>query len=506
MELTALGLLAVQFALLGVFGFFSAFNYLYGFASLWKPSIRRTTPSGARTAVVIVAYNERHVLEGTLRAVDQLTYPNKLVVLADDSTDPEIVANNLELARARGARKVQEHGLTQTVNCDGVLSETPIEIWESPDFILLRRPGNVGFKAGSLRKVVECLQERNIATMYLLDADWRPQPDALERTHEVLEAYDDVAFVQTKRVSDRSDMNLFQKYVALHEEGCYYVDFEGRQVLDHPTLFSGCCTLLRLEAVQEVGGFTPGHLTEDLDLSDRLWVKGWKGIYLGDVVNYGEVPFTYDDFRRQQERWAAGSARSLRENIGAILKTDKLTCVQKLSAVRQNAYFTSTLFTGLALVIGVGTVLWLMTCWGSYAVECYLLMLETVRVPFFFFVYWCVLANFVEPLIMILVKKREYSEIFHLPMSFWYAWSNLYTYIAGNLKGLFAVELDWFRTPKFDRRHVGRLARVPTTVRVLNACTCVAFLVLYFWEGWNFGWFDEFALLWLPAFFLASLG
>jgi cellulose synthase/poly-beta-1,6-N-acetylglucosamine synthase-like glycosyltransferase len=75
------------------------------------------------------------------------------------------------------------------------------------------------------------------------------------------------------------------------EEGCYYIDFEGRQVLGHPTLFSGCCTLFRLDAVARVGWFTAGHLTEDLDLTDRLWLDGWKGVYLEDVINYGEVPF-----------------------------------------------------------------------------------------------------------------------------------------------------------------------------------------------------------------------
>jgi len=298
-----IALLIVQALLLGLFSFFSFFNYLYGIASLWKSNIRRVKPSGKKVAVVVVAFNEKYVLKNTIKACDSLTYENKITVLADDSTDPEVIESLRNYAKSRGCRLLQNHFFTQELtDKNGHIQEAPIEIWESPEFILFHRPANVGFKGGSLKKVCHYLDNRNIDLMYLLDADWHPQSDALERTLEVLEANDNAAYVQTKRVSFPKGMNLFQKYVTLIEEGCYYVDFVGRQNLGHPTLFSGCCTLFRLDAVNRVGGFTPGHLTEDLDLTDRLWLHNWKGIYLEDVINYGEVPFTYDHYRRQQER------------------------------------------------------------------------------------------------------------------------------------------------------------------------------------------------------------
>lgn len=226
---------------------------------------------------------------------------------------------------------------------------------------------------------------------------------------------------------------------------------------------------------------------------------------MGSVVNHGEVPFTYEHFRRQQERWAAGSARALREFFWPILKTDQLGWFAKLSAIRQNAYFTSTLFTGIALIVGIITITWLTVYWNTYSAEYYLYLFSIIKEPFLVLVYACILANFVEPLIMILVKKRSYEELFHLPMSFWYAWSNLHTYIAGNIKGLFNLKLEWFCTPKFNRDNVGHLPRIPTSMRMLNIFTFVAFLGFYFSEGWVFGWHDEFALLWLPAFLIASV-
>ena len=87
MAWTAIFFLVSQGLLLSLFAFFASFNYLYGIASLWKPRFRRVQPSGKTVAVVIVSFNEQYVLEETIRACDALTYPNKLTVLADDSTD-----------------------------------------------------------------------------------------------------------------------------------------------------------------------------------------------------------------------------------------------------------------------------------------------------------------------------------------------------------------------------------------------------------------------------------
>jgi cellulose synthase/poly-beta-1,6-N-acetylglucosamine synthase-like glycosyltransferase len=506
MALPAIILLTVQCSLLCVFSFFLFFNVLYGIASLWKPRIKRTQPSGKTVAVVIVSFNEKYVLEGTIAACDRLSYPHKLTVLVDDSTEPYVVETLRQLAVARGCKKVGHHSFFQEIeDGSGRKRQEPIEIWESPNFVFFHRPANVGFKGGSIQKVLGYLESRNIDLMYLLDADWHPQPDALERTLEVLEAEKDIAFVQTKRITFPKGLGQFQKYVTLAEEGCYYVDFEGRQVLGHPILFSGCCTLFRLDAVTRVGGFTPGHLTEDLDLTDRLWLDGWRSVYAGDVINYGEVPFSYDHYRRQQERWTAGSARACREFFWPILTSSKLRWIDKLSALRQNAYFTATLFTSIAILFGMTFILWLTMFWNTYAAEYYLYVIGTIKVPFVILVYWCILSNFIEPVVMIVFKKRRCRELLHLPMMVWYQWSLIPTYVLGNIKGLFNLELGWFRTPKFVRDQVGRLPGVPASVRALNLCTCVMILGFYFSEGWIFGWFDEFALLLVPAFLLASL-
>ena len=505
MAWSAIILLIIQFSLLAIFCFFAFFNYLYSIASFSKPKIRRVQASRRRIAVVIVSFNEKYVLEETIRACQKLSYRNKVIVLADDSNDPEIVQKYRRFAKSRGCRRVERCQFFQEMEDESTgPCKEPIEIWESQWFVYFHRPRNVGFKGGSLKKVHQYLDHCGIELMYLLDADWHPQKDALDRTLEVLEAGNDIAFVQTKRISPPEGMNLFQKYVALHEEGCYNVDFPGRQVLGHPILFSGCCTLLRLDAIAEVGYFTPGHLTEDLDLTDRLWLNGWRGVYLEDVVNYGEVPFAYDHLRRQQERWAAGSARCLREYLWRVLKYRKFNWFERLSVVRQNSYFAGNLITAGAFLLGIVTVAWIGRFWNTYSVEYYLYVMEFCRIPFVVLVYLCVFSNFIQPLITILFKRRTYSDLIHLPMSIWYAWSNLITYFIGNIRGLFRLNLDWFCTPKFIRGREEKRAGMPLSIRILNFCLFVAFLSFYFYEGWAFGWIDGFSLLWLPAFFLAN--
>ena len=97
----AYSFLFLQTLLLMFFMGFSFFNYLYGIASLGSPTIRRVKQSQRTVAVVIVSFNEKYVLEDTLRCCEALSYPNKIIILADDSTDPLVIENTRTLARNR---------------------------------------------------------------------------------------------------------------------------------------------------------------------------------------------------------------------------------------------------------------------------------------------------------------------------------------------------------------------------------------------------------------------
>src|SRR4051794_39097369 len=138
----------------------------------------RTEP---KVAVVIACFNERDVIADTVAACEQLSYPQATVVVADDSRDPDTVALLRGMARDRGATPVP--------------AGPGVEVHSGPGFVLFHREENAGFKAGSLKALEGYLHDAGFEYMYLLDADWRPQRDALERCLELFAA-PDIAFVQ----------------------------------------------------------------------------------------------------------------------------------------------------------------------------------------------------------------------------------------------------------------------------------------------------------------------
>ncbi len=500
--------MVAQALVLAGFCFFAYHNYLYSAASLTEFRHEKQSCAEEPVAVVIVSFNEGDILERTIESCLEMTYENKLILLADDSNDPDVLARmRLLIDRFRCVRN-DDCDLVQTVQrADGKEISQHIEIWESESLVYLHRPSNKGFKGGSLRVVHEYLKARGIQAMYLLDADWRPQPDAIERTLEVLRANPALAFVQTKRVTNRQNLSLFQRYIMINEEACYHVDFQGRQVMGHPILFSGCCTLIDLKQVAAVNGFSgDSHLTEDLDLSNRLWVNGLSGAYLSDVVNVGEVPLCYGDFARQQKRWAIGTARALRDYTPGVLTSPHLGWTDKLSILRQNAYFSCALLTTAALAIGVATIIWLILQPNSYASELYLARVTKYSIEINTVIILCAISTAIGSLVSLLRSSERRRDLIHLPMSIWIGWSITHVYAVGTLLGLLRRPHEWFRTPKRSQENRRTTSSRSWKSQALYLGVAAVFMALYAIEIRYLAWFDVFAFVWIPAYSLVGLG
>ncbi len=450
-------------------------------------------------AVVIVSFNERTVIADTVAACEQLTFANRTVIVGDDSDDPETVDLLRRLARARGCRRVDR--------TDG---DGEAELWESERFVLFHRRHNAGFKAGNLKAMEGYLRLRGFDYLYLLDADWRPQPDALERCLETIAAAPDAAFVQTKRLYHYGRRDHFQRCLAINEEACYLADLPGRQRLGQMILFSGCCTLFDLPALQAVGGFRAGHLTEDIDLSNRFYLAGYRGIYLEDVANVGEVPPNYRAFRRQQERWASGSARTCREFLRPVLASG-LDPATKSSLLRQNAYFAVALVVEAAIVWNVAAfgISWLAARAGTATFRPGRLawVLTAATPP----VLLATLASSALPLVVTVVKKREWINLLYLPMATWLAYSVLHTYALASIGGWRNTRQTWVVTPKTNRRQVTVAVRSARWMRLLNLATLALLLLTYLGSLHGSGDRSEqvlitaFALLWIPSLTIATL-
>lgn len=488
----ALLLFTLQLLLLGYFLYFAFFNYLYAIASFFYRAPDKKRISGKRIAVVIVSFNEKEVMMETLRACEQLTYPNKVILVGDDSNDGETYPLLADWIQKRGGKQTPGHFVNR--------HHKNADIWQTPDgkLMVFHRHTNAGFKAGNLKEVTKLLKRLGIEYMYLLDADWQPQPDALELALSELESNDNLAYVQTRRLHYNRLSGIFQHAASLSEETEYEVELIGRQVMRHPILFTGCCTLFRLRAIEDAGGFTPGHLTEDIDLTNRLYLRGWHAAYLPGVSNQGEIVPSYPALVRQQERWAQGSARSFKDFVRSVINSVHMTVGQRFSLVRQNMYYTTALAIELSIALALIIVVWLALVPESYQANLFILYMSRIGRPYQWLL-MIALASNIFPITIAILKRRHYHEIFFVPFSTWLSWSLIHTYFWANVKGLAGVQSNWFKTPKTSGKKMNVVVRRSSFRLIINLLSSLAFALIYGLEWSYYGYLDPYAYFWVPA-------
>lgn len=481
-------LISLQIGLLCYFSYFAAYNYLYSIASLFNPNYKKTKISGKKVAVIIVSYNENRVLFDTITACEKLSYENKVIIVGDDSNDGITYPQLKKTALRKGCT---------------IIKTEDAEILQSEKFVVIHRFDNKGFKAGNLKLAEKYLRKNNIEYFYLLDADWHPQKDTIEKCLEVLEADSRMAFVQTNRVSHTGNSHL-QNFCALNENGCYMVDLPGRAVLNEPILFTGCCTLFRLDALEKVDGFKPGHLTEDIDLTNRLYLEGYKGAYLPYVKSIGEVPPNYKSLRKQQERWTMGSVRAFKDYFWKIIFSKKLNIKEKSGLLRQNSYFTTSVGIEASIILAFAATFLLLAHSDNYQAGLYLHYLSKISSPFSTIVLLALMSNFI-PLVITMIKNKEYGEMIFMPFAAFLSWSLVHTYFIANIKGIFNIKQGWFLTPKTNKKDIKVKLESSQKYRIANAVTLFALLFIYGSEWVALGTVDIYAYFWIPALVLGTL-
>jgi cellulose synthase/poly-beta-1,6-N-acetylglucosamine synthase-like glycosyltransferase len=242
--------------------------------------------------VQLPIYNEMYVVKRLVRAVAHLDYPrDKLhIQVLDDSTD-----ESTWLARAC-VEQYRAQGL---------------------DIVLLRRQDRQGYKAGALAEALKTAQGEFLA---IFDADFVPAPDFLKRTIPHLVANPGLGFVQTRWSylnANYSSLTLAQT-IAL--DGHFVVEHLARNRNGLLMNFNGTAGVWRTQAIRDSGGWQSDTLTEDVDLSFRAQLAGWRALYLPDVEAPAELPPQMAAFKRQQARWATGAAQCLVKLAGALLR------------------------------------------------------------------------------------------------------------------------------------------------------------------------------------------
>jgi cellulose synthase/poly-beta-1,6-N-acetylglucosamine synthase-like glycosyltransferase len=122
-----------------------------------------------------------------------------------------------------------------------------------------------------------------------------------------------LCFVQARWGHANRELNWLTRVQGLLLDSHFAVEQEGRFRAGLPMSFNGTAGVWRREAIEHAGGWTGDTLTEDLDLSVRCALKGWRGAFAGDVVAPGELPETAAAWRAQQARWTKGHAQCARK-------------------------------------------------------------------------------------------------------------------------------------------------------------------------------------------------
>ncbi len=242
--------------------------------------------------VQLPIFNEIYVVERLLKSVSELDYPRDRlqIQVLDDSTD-----ETREL----------------TSSCVQRLSA------EGFDVELIHRVNRVGFKAGALEEGLASARGEFIC---ILDADFVPQPELLKSTiHFFTDAK--VGMIQTRWGHINRAYSLLTRVQAMFLDGHLLLEQVARSRSGRFFNFNGTAGLWRKSCIQESGGWQHDTLTEDLDLSYRAQLEGWKFVFLTDVVTPAELPVDMNGFKSQQHRWTKGSIQTCKKLLPRIWRS-----------------------------------------------------------------------------------------------------------------------------------------------------------------------------------------
>lgn len=278
-------LIALYFACLVLLSLFSAHRYimLYFYYRYRPKSSARLAALEQlpRVTLQLPLFNERYVVERLLQSVAQIDYPaDKLQVqILDDSTD-----ETREIARER-SEELRKRGLN-------------VE--------LIQRSDRTGYKAGALQNGLKSATGEFIA---IFDADFVPSPDFLR---QALPHFADprVGLVQLRWEHLNRHYSFLTRLQSIMLDGHFVIEHAARHYAGRFFNFNGTAGIWRKDAIADAGGWQHDTLTEDLDLSYRAQLRGWKFVYVPAVTAPAELPVEMNAFKTQQHRWTKGSIQT----------------------------------------------------------------------------------------------------------------------------------------------------------------------------------------------------
>jgi len=271
-------------------------------------------------SVQIPLFNEMYVAERIIDSVCELNYPKDLleIQVLDDSTDEtyDIVKKKVEEKKADGF-----------------------------DISHIHRTDRTGYKAGALKAGLEIAKGEFIA---IFDADFIPKKSFLKKTMRYF-SNDEIGMVQTRWEHLNEDYSVLTKVQALALDGHFVIEQSVRNKSGFFINFNGTGGIWRKECIFDAGNWNDDTITEDLDLSYRAQLRGWKFIYLRDFTTPAELPAEINALKAQQFRWTKGAIETSKKMLPLVWKS-KLPLRVKLQStfhLTNNIVFPFILLAGI---------------------------------------------------------------------------------------------------------------------------------------------------------------
>jgi len=245
-----------------------------------------------KVTVQLAVFNEYNVVERLIAAVTELDYPkDKLEIqVLDDSTDHTKDLVDVTVARYK------KLGF---------------------DIYSLHRIDRRGYKAGALEEGLRVVKGEFVA---MFDADFVPDPDFLIKAVPYFKD-NNIAFIQGCWTHLNRSSSLLTQVQGILLDGHFVFEHTVRHRSNAFFNFSGTAGMWRVSAIEDAGGWQHDTITEDADLSYRAQLKGWRGVYLKDLLVPAELPTDVNAFKSQQHRWAKGNAQVIRKLMPTIWKS-----------------------------------------------------------------------------------------------------------------------------------------------------------------------------------------
>jgi len=431
--------------------------------------VRAPLPEPASWPVVTIqlpVFNERYVIERLLDAAAAVDYPRDRfeIQVLDDSTDEtsEIAASKCAELRARGV-----------------------------DVVHLRRRDRAGYKAGALGLGLTRARGELLA---IFDADFVPPPGILRA---MVPHFEDqgVGMVQARWQHLNREYSVLSQVQAISLDAHFLIEHAARMHGERYFNFNGTAGILRKRCVLEAGGWQSDTLTEDLDLSYRAQIRGWRFVFAPDIGCPGELPVEMNAFKAQQHRWVKGSIQVARKLLPVIWRSDATL------GVKLEATFHLTINVPYVLVLLLSLIVYpvVMARYESRSIlftvaDSILLLAATCPVLLYF-----VTAQR-EP------GKSWLRRLRYIPFVLALGIGLAVNNTRAVLEGLRGASGSFHRTPKFQiegrrGRWRGKRYRAPVSVWALLEIALGCYFAWAMVQSARAGWYAP-----LPFFFLYFFG